>query len=203
MILDISRPVHPGMPIYPGNPAVAFEKTAEATATSSALTKITLGSHTGTHLDAPSHIAPGAAATDAYALEIFVGPCQVIDVTAVPAVITAADLPEIFQKRVLIKTQNSADDVNVFNPDFVALDESAARRLVERGVFLVGIDGPSIKKKGVKDEVHQILLNAGIGIVEGLALSEVSAGEYELLCLPLAVKGLDGAPVRAVLRSIL
>ncbi|MBI1833229.1 MAG: cyclase family protein [Candidatus Andersenbacteria bacterium] len=186
------------MAIYPGNPAVVLEEAATASNTSSALTRITLGSHTGTHIDGLSHITKGAAGTGSYALEPFIGEAQVIAVDA--ETITAAILPKTAVERVLIKTKNSAVDINTFDPDFVALDESAAQELVNRGIKLIGIDGPSIKKKGVRDRTHAILLDAGIVIIESLWLNTVEIGSYELICLPLAVD-LDGAPARVVLRS--
>ncbi len=200
MLIDITKPIHPGMAIYPGNPEVIFEQTSEATNVSSALTKIRLGSHTGTHIDAPSHVRKGAVGVDAYSLDQFIGQAQVVDLSHVESVISAGDLSTTQVSRVLIRTRNSQDDVNVFNSDFVALDESAAEELVTRGVKLIGIDAPSIKKKGVKDRTHEILLDAGIIILEGLWMPDTKAGMYELLCLPLAVN-LDGAPVRALLRK--
>lgn len=201
MVIDISRPIHPAMGIYPGNPDVVFASYQKASADKSALTAITLGSHTGAHIDAPAHIHEGADGADSYSLDILVGPAEVVDVSA-GEVITAADLPETSQERVLIKTVNSQKDIDTFDPSFVALDESAAAELVRRGVKLVGIDAPSIKKKGVKDRTHAILLDAGVVIVEGLWLADVAAGQYELMCLPLPVVGLDGAPVRAILRPL-
>lgn len=202
MIIDITRPVHPGMAIYPGNPEVKFEQVAKATLSSSVLTRITLGSHTGTHIDAPSHIKEEAPGTDSYQLDHMVGAAEVIDLTEKERVILAADLPKTNQERVLIKTSNSFTPIDQFNPDFIALSDTAAAELIRRGVKLVGIDGPSIKKKGVRDNVHALLLEAGIIILEGLYLEHVTAGMYKLLCLPLAVQNLDGAPVRAVLRNL-
>jgi len=200
MLIDISRPINPGMAIYPGNPDVILKQISEATVTSSALTSISLGSHTGTHIDAPSHIKAGAAGVDVYPLGQFIGEVQVIDLSHIESVISSGDLTATPVSRVLIRTRNSQGDVNMFDPAFVALDESAAQEFVKRGVKLVGIDAPSIKKKGVKDKTHEILLDAGVVIVEGLWMPEVAAGTYELLCLPLPVKNLDGAPVRAMLR---
>lgn len=199
MLLDITRPIRPGMAIYPGNPAVAFEQAQQATTTSSSLTKITLGSHTGTHLDAPSHIDPQGKGTGMYDLNQLCGPCDVIDVRAATRVILAADLPATSAPRVLIKTANSDGDIDKFIPDFVALADTAAQELISRGIKLVGIDAWSIKKKGVRDKVHKLLLNAGIAVVEGLWLNGVQPGQYELYCLPLKVD-LDGAPVRAALK---
>jgi arylformamidase len=187
------------MAIYPGNPAVAFEQVQAATKTTSALTKITMGSHTGTHIDAPSHVDPTGEGTAAYDLDQLCGPCEVVDVTNVDRVILATDLPPTATPRVLIKTKNSALLVDEFDPDFIALSDTAAQALIKRGVQLVGIDGWSIKKKGVRDNVHKLLLDAGVVIVEGLYLHGVEARAYELICLPLSVN-LDGAPVRAALR---
>ncbi len=202
MIIDMSRPIHPGMALYPGNPAVTFESVAWAMNGASALTTLTLGSHTGTHIDAPAHIYSLGAGTDGYALEAMVGPAQVMDLSAVAELIKAKDLPATFAPRVIIKTRNSQGNIDIFHPGFVALAESAAQELAGRGVILVGIDAPSIKKKGAKDSVHKILLDAGMVILEGLWLKDVPAGEYELLCLPLAVVGLNGAPARAILRTL-
>lgn len=200
MLLDITRPVHPGMAIYPGNPAVVFTPISPASATTSALTHITLGSHTGTHIDAPAHIEGMGAGTNHYPLDQLCGPCQVVDATQAARVILAADLPATTLKRVVIKTANSNGERDTFDPDFIALADTAAAELIARHILLVGIDAPSIKKKGIQDNVHKLLLDAGIVILEGLWLRDIAPGTYELLCLPLAV-GLDGAPVRAVLKS--
>ncbi|MEX1997744.1 MAG: cyclase family protein [Candidatus Andersenbacteria bacterium] len=199
--VDITRPINERLAIYPGNPPVHLTPHAQASATSSALTQIILGSHTGTHIDAPAHITPRGHGTAMYSLEQLCGRCVVIDLTATADTIVAADIPPVAGERVLFKTSNSAGSLEIFDPDFVALAESAAKELVARGVKLVGIDGPSVKKRGVRDTVHKMLLDAGIIIIEGLWLAEVEAGDYELLCLPLAVD-LDGAPVRAVLTPL-
>lgn len=201
MLIDISRSIYPGMAIYPGNPDVALTQISEATATSSALTGISFGSHTGTHIDAPSHIKAGASGVDMYPLEQFIGEAQVIDLSHVKSVISTSDLLPTQSNRVLIRTRNSQGEINTFDPAFVALNESAAQELVKRDVKLIGIDASSIKKKGVKDKTHEILLDAGVIILEGLWMPDVKAGTYELLCLPLAVNG-DGAPARVILRTL-
>lgn len=198
-LIDISMPIHPRMVIYPNNPGVAFEQVSEASETTNAITRMTLGTHTGTHLDAPRHVDARAPGVGAYSLEQLNGPAEVVDLTRLESVITAVDLPATTQERLLLKTKNSNGDPNVFDENFVALDESAAQEIVRRGVRLVGLDALSIKKRGVRDRVHQILLSANVAILEGVWLARVDAGEYELLCLPLAVD-LDGAPARAVLR---
>lgn len=200
-VIDISMLISPGMVIYPNNPRVAFEQVSEVSEATNAITQVTLGTHTGTHLDAPRHVDVNAPGISAYSLEQLVGPAEVLDLTRVASVITAADLPATKRARVLLKTRNSQGDLRVLAENFVALDESAAEEVVRRGIRLIGLDALSIKKRGVRDRVHQILLSARVAILEGLWLAHVDAGEYELLCLPLAVD-LDGAPARAALRRL-
>lgn len=200
MLIDISRSIHAAMAIYPNNPAVSIRSIQKATDGASALSEILIGSHTGTHIDAPSHIDPMGAGVDIYSLDQLIGPCDVMDVVNNVSVIHGVDLSPTTSPRVLIKTHNSLMSPDEFDPDFVALAEDAAEELVRRGVRLVGIDAPSIKKKGVKDRVHEIFLRAGVCVLEGLWLKDVQAGSYELMCLPLPISGIDGVPVRAILR---
>lgn len=196
---DISRLIHQGMAVYPQNPLVDLEGVVEAGVGKSALSRLTLGTHTGTHIDAPAHIKRGAAGTSVYPLDQLCGWAEVVDMREVKDTISANDLPATTQPRLLFLTQNSNGVVDEFDESFVALDESAAQELVRRGIQGVGIDALSIKKKGVSDATHEILLEAGIFILEGLWLYSVMPGVYELLCLPLALDA-DGAPTRAVLR---
>jgi arylformamidase len=198
-MIDITRAIHPGMAIYPHNPGVMFTQTQQASAGKNALTRIELGSHTGTHIDAPSHIHEGAPGAFAYTLGELCGPCEVIDVSRLDSAIGAADIPSTAAARLLFKTRNSSENPDRFSDDFVALDDSAAEELVRRGVQLVGLDALSIRERGVQNRVHETLIDGGVVILEGLWLAGVDAGHYELLCLPLKVD-LDGAPVRAVLR---
>lgn len=198
MLIDISRPIHAGMAIYPNNPDVSLDVIQEAGTGKSGLTKISFGSHTGTHIDTPLHIKPNTNGAEQYDLDIFVGDAEVVEVSA-DTVITVADLPMTTSSRVLFKTVNSQKDIDEFSPDFVALDESAAQELIHRGVKLIGIDALSIKKKGVQDKVHQLFLDAGVVIVEGLWLAYAAPGHYELMCLPLPIAHIDGVPARAAL----
>jgi arylformamidase len=200
-MIDITRVIHPSMAIYPNNPGVAFEQTQQAGAVKNALSRLELGSHTGTHIDAPAHIHSGGPGALAYSLEQLCGPCEVVDVSNLATVITSGDIPDTRAKRILFKTRNSAGDPDVFADDFVALDDSAAQELVQRGVKLVGLDALSIRQRGTKNRVHETLIDGGVVILEGAWLAEAAAGQYELLCLPLKVD-LDGAPVRAVLRRV-
>jgi len=200
-IIDISRPIAPTLAVYPGNPAVRIETVQAADAEHSAVSRLTFGSHTGTHIDAPAHIDPQGLTTDTYPLELMNGPCEVVDLSHIIGVISGRDVPATTSTRVLLKTTNSLADPTSFDPNFIALDDSAAEELVQRQIQLIGLDALSIKKKGVRDNVHRLLLAAGIVILEGLWLPTIGAGAYELLCLPLPV-ALDGAPVRAVLRDV-
>ncbi len=200
MLIDISRPIHTGMVIYPNNPSFSLRSIQKAVGGASALSEITIGSHTGTHIDALSHIDPMGSGVDAYTLDQLVGPCDVIEIAHDVSVIHEVDLSPTTTPRVLIKTRNSLRNPNEFDPDFVALADDAAEALMRRGVRLVGIDALSIKKKGVKDRVHEIFLRAGVCILEGLYLADARVGLYELMCLPLPISGIDGVPARAILR---
>ncbi|OGY30937.1 MAG: hypothetical protein A2805_04060 [Candidatus Andersenbacteria bacterium RIFCSPHIGHO2_01_FULL_46_36] len=200
MLIDISRPIHAGMAIYPNNPGVSIRNIQKATDGASALSEITIGSHTGTHIDALSHIDPMGSGVDTYSLDQLVGACDVIEIAHDVSVIHEVDLSQTTTPRVLIKTRNSSMNPDEFDADFVALAEDAAQELMRRGVRLVGIDALSIKKKGVKDRVHEIFLRAGVCILEGLYLADAPAGCHELFCLPLPLVGIDGVPARAILR---
>ncbi len=201
MLIDISRPIHNDMAIYPGNPNVAITQERPASEGVSGLSALSLGSHTGTHIDTLLHIDPNGSGSEAYALEQFIGEAQVVVIEDHVTSISGTDIPPTSAKRVLLKTNNANTDIDEFDPNFTALTEDGAQELIRRGVVLVGIDGPSIKKKGVSDRVHELLLRNSIIIIEGLWLKDVQSGMFTLLCLPLPVFGIDGVPVRAVLDS--
>lgn len=199
-IFDISLPIHEGMITYPGNPEVAIEAQKGK---SSTVSKLALGSHTGTHLDVPAHVFEDGWGSDEVPLEALIGKCRVLDMAQADKAVTVDDLKAAqVQKdeRILLKTANSARGFDSFYDDYVYLDGDAAEYLAEQGVLLVGIDSLSIKERGSSDtRPHTALLQSDILILEGLNLSAIEAGEYMLMCLPLALKGLDGAPCRAVL----
>jgi arylformamidase len=197
--IDISVTIRPGMPIYPGDPGVQIELARSLDRGDPAnVSRLELGAHTGTHVDAPRHfVGPGPGA-DELALEAFVGPCVVGDVTAADRIdadaIDSLALPAGCD-RVLLKSRNSrlwerAD----FAPEFLRMDVSGARALIDRGVRLVGIDYLSIGDR----DAHLALLGRGIGVIEGLDLRAVEPGAYFIVCLPLKIAGCDGAPARAL-----
>jgi arylformamidase len=165
---------------------------------------MTLGTHAGTHVDAPFHFIEGGATVDQLALEILIGKVRVVDLVGKDSVeradLEALDLRE--DLRVLIKTRNSGLlRQKSFQEDYVWLSADAATYLAQVGIKLVGFDYLSIEKLGSRDyAAHKALLEAGVVIVEGLDLSEVEPGEYDMVCLPLRIAGADGSPARVVLR---
>jgi arylformamidase len=203
-IIDISVPLTNGMVTYPGDPPFRRDPAlSRAEGDSAEVSLLTCGSHTGTHIDVPVHFIEGGADLSAVALDAFVGPCRVVDVTgrrAVNEADVAAALPRPGE-RILFKTDNSAAPPRGdFSADYVFLSGAAARALAASGVRLVGWDYLSVEEYDAPEaEAHLALLGAGVMILEGLDLAGVPAGEYFLAALPLAVAGGDGAPARAVL----
>jgi arylformamidase len=204
-IYDITVPVSLDLPVYPGDPPVSVEKTAEISKGDVAnVSFLKLGTHTGTHVDAPHHFIDGGSTVDEIPPNLLIGRARVVEISA--AVITAEVLGEFDfaeDARVLFKTRNSyLWSEPSFEKEFVYLTKDAAELLVENGVKVVGIDYLSVEKFGFeKPDVHTILLGSGAVIIEGLDLREVEAGDYELICLPMKIKGGDGAPARVVLRG--
>ena len=202
-IFDISLPIFEGMIVYPKNPKVYLNSYRKMPKDSSNITKITFGSHAGTHIDAPSHVFPGAKSVDAFKLERFMGPCRVLDMTHVKESVGLENVKKENIKqgqRILMKTKNSLRGYKKFYNNFIYLEGDAAEFLAKKNIVLFGIDYLSIKKKGSKDNrSHTMLLKKGIPIVEGLDLSRIKPGVYQLVVLPLAFKGIDGAPARAIL----
>lgn len=201
-IIDISLPLSPGTIIYPGNPSIEMEE-IKSESSGSVLTKITFGTHTGTHIDAQKHVIDGGKGLDAISLETFIGPCRVIDCTGDKesvSVVTLQDAGIQKGERILLKTTNSDRGYEEFYDDYVFVSPLSAKYLAEKGVALVGIDYLSVKQRGSKDNTpHTYLLEKNIPIVEGIDLSKAEAGEYDLIILPLKFMNIDGAPARAVL----
>ncbi len=204
--IDISVPIYSGMVHWPDDPGVSVERVQDLSRGDAAnVSKLELGAHTGTHMDAPRHFIADGAGLDEMPLDAVIGPARVIRIEHPQAI-----LPEELEahrlragERVLFLTRNSERCWNSsrFVEDFVYISAAAAQFLVERKVRTVGIDYLSVggyMHDGV--ETHRILLGAGIWLIEGLNLSAAKPGAYELVCLPLRVAGADGAPARAILR---
>ncbi|TSC61330.1 MAG: arylformamidase [Parcubacteria group bacterium Gr01-1014_48] len=188
------------MAIYPGNPKVFFDDIRGATST---LTKLSLGTHTGTHVDAPKHVFEKGVSIDEIPLKVFIGPCRVLDMMHCSDAIRVENLQRYKiheHERILLKTKNSLGDQEVFSDTHVYLDGDAADYLANISVALLGIDALSVKQRGGKDyRAHTSLLEKNIPIIEGLALRDVPEGRYFFIGIPLRLRGLDGSPVRAVL----
>lgn len=214
VIHDISVPISEVLPVWPGDPGIRVERTlALDKGDPATVSCLHLGSHTGTHVDAFSHFLPDGDSLDAMDLSVYVGPALVVEIED-PTRVTLGELqrnPAFLDlrkaRRVLFKTVNSRQEWHrqPFNPKLCHLSPHAADFLVELGVRLVGIDGLSVDGYDARTlygedvPVHRRLLNAGVYIVEGLTLSRVQPGWYELVCLPLPLHGADGAPARAIL----
>jgi arylformamidase len=203
-VIDISVPNGPGQHVYPGDPPPRVEQgKAIRRGDVCNVSLLTMGSHTGTHVDAPYHFIDGGARLGAVALDRMVGEAVVVDLRGRAAVDAAAlvDAPLRAGDILLCRTDNSERwAAPAFQTDFTYLTLDAAGLLVERGVRAVGIDYLSIEEFGSSDfPVHHRLLGAGVFVIEGLDLRGVDAGRYTLVCLPLKFPDLDGAPARAVL----
>lgn len=204
-IYDVTVPLAPGMLSYPGDPPFEIEPVHELGGAPFTLSRMVLTTHSGTHVDAPAHFLAGGATVDQLPLEILLGKARVIELSTRERVdradLEALDLAD--DLRVLLKTRMSGQMLKAgYQEDHLYLTVDAARYLAQAGLKLVGFDYLSIDRFGSADfPAHHVLLEAGVVLVEGLDLSEVEAGEYEMSCLPLRVGGGDAAPARVVLRT--
>jgi len=204
-IHDVSVPLAPGLPAYPGDPPLEVETVQRSGEAPYGLARLCLTTHSGTHVDAPLHFVAGGMAVDALPLEILIGKARVVEIAARERVeradLEAADLRD--DLRVLLKTRMSGQLLRGgFQEDHVYLTGDAALYLAQAGLKLVGFDYLSIDRCGDQSyPAHHALLGKGVVVVEGLDLSDVEPGEYDMTCLPLRVSGGDGAPARVVLRS--
>ncbi len=203
--LDVSVPLAASVPTYPGNPPFELQPIKRiANGDSSNVSRLVMGTHSGTHVDAPRHFFDDGVATDGLSLDLLIGRARVVDLPRRGG-ITAEDLAAAALRedlRVLLKTPNSALwNGGGFRQDYTHLTEGGARYLVAQGVKVVGIDYLSVeefKKPGAP--AHRALLSQGVIIIEGLNLSEAEPGMYEMYCLPVSVVDGDGAPARVVLK---
>jgi len=206
---DITVPISPNMPVWPGDPVVTLERVSKIEEGANAnVSHLALSAHTGTHVDAPYHFLSDGDTLEKVPLSLMMGRAYVLQLTDVDLItaeiLKKADLPPR-TRRILFKTRNSdywAQDEKQFQTDFVALSADGAKYLVDRGVKLVGIDYLSIAPFKNSRPTHEILLKAGVLVLEGVNLSEVAQGRYTLYCLPLNLQGVDGAPARVVLTGV-
>ena len=205
-LYDASIPIRIGIVTFPGDPPFQMEPCFQREKGDPFdLALISMGTHLGTHVDPPAHYLDGGGTIDEIPLDVLVGPGIVLDMRGISQIDRQAleNAPMGDHVRVLLKTDNGPLLLeSSFHKDYVHLTEDGARYLVERGVFLVGIDYISIERyQNPGAPVHRALLQAGILIVEGVHLLEIPPGPYEIFCLPLCIKGADGAPARVLLRE--
>lgn len=199
-IYDLTRTMTERMAVYPGDPEVMFESHKTIKDDGVNVTRLSFGTHTGTHIDSPSHFLPQGISVELEPADKFIGEADIVDLAGVKQV-TAKDLAslQITSKILLIYTGTGQSQT-----EFTYLDASAAEWIAARHIKCVGIDTPSVEQFGSREApVHKILLGNNVGIIENLTnLKEFAGKKMFLVCLPLVLKGLDGAPARAILLEI-
>jgi arylformamidase len=204
--IDISVTVRPGMVTWPDNPPVRVDRVMQMEQGDVCnVSNLSLGAHTGTHMDGLLHFIANGKGLEKMPLDATIGPARVIEIKDRVSIKPADLIPHRLKKgeRILFKTRNSKRSwkMDRFDEDFIYIAQEAAQLLVNKGVQTVGVDYLSVggfKKDGV--ETHQILLGAGVWVIEGLNLAKVAPGKYDLICLPVKIDHSDGAPARAILR---
>mgnify|MGYP001285326982 CR=1 FL=1 len=205
--IDVSVPIRDGMVHWPGNPEVRIERKEKPTPDGIGVSRVSamsFGSHTGTHVDAPVHFGVSEQGVDSLPIEGLIGPARVVSIED-RAAIARAEVERVEPQRgerLLFKTRNSSRcwRTDEFVDDYVYVAPDAAAYLAERGVRTVGVDYLSVGGRKDGAATHRVLLQAGVCILEGLDLSGVTPGSYDLVALPLRIAGGDGAPARALLR---
>jgi arylformamidase len=207
-MIDVSLPIGPGMLVWPGNPGVEIAPNQRiADGDDANVSSLSIGTHTGTHVDPPVHFVEGAAGIDRVPVEVLFGPCVVADARGLrgrlgPTELEGLGIPQ-GTERVLLRSDNSElwrDPAPAFPDEYVCLSAEGAAWVVGSGIRLIGVDFLSVEAKGSPGHpTHVQLLSNGVVIVEGLDLGEVEPGRYTLAVLPLRIVDGDGGPARAVL----
>lgn len=208
-IYDVTFPLSEQTPVYEGDPAVKIDVASSiANGDAANVTQICCGAHTATHVDAPNHFIDGTRKVHELELEKLIGDCKVVELDKNVMAIESEHLGNLEKvERILFKTRNSEfwnEPEKGFRKDFTYISPAAARVLADANLKLVGIDYLSVEQFGSKDfATHITLLEKEIIILEGLDLREISAGDYEIICLPLKIISEigDGAPARTILRK--
>lgn len=196
---DVTRPLNGSVVVYPGDhvPKIVQEDRGRYL-----LSSLHLSTHSGTHIDAPSHYIPGAASIDIIPPEKMTGECRVIEIAGRDPEISARNLEPALKdtKKILLKTWFSGEEA--FREDYPGLSPDAADAIVRAGIECVGIDSPSIEPYSGDGSVHRTLLSRGVVIIELLSLEAVREGHYWMVALPMRLEGLDGSPCRVLLRDV-
>jgi arylformamidase len=205
-IWDISQRLRPGLPVWPGDTPYTESATWRLDADCPVnVARVTLSTHAGTHADAPRHFVAGGTPIGELGLEPYLGPCQVLDVTAGGSRIEPSEVRGRLESgvgRVLLRTYDRAP-LQRWQADFAAVAPQTVDYLAATGVVLLGVDTPSLDSQDAKElAAHRTAHGHGMAILEGLVLDGVAEGCYELIALPLPLQNLDAAPVRAVLREL-
>ena len=203
-IIDISVPLDSSTPVWPGSPIFShswIKRIADGANSNDSV--FTCSMHAGTHVDAPLHFLQNGASVDEMSLEALCGPAYVVNLKNAPIineeVLIASNIPPEAERILFITKNSDLWREWDFNKGFIALNEEGARWLVSKEVRLIGIDYLSIGSYPDGRAVHTAILSAGIAVIEGLNLSHVAEGWYDLYCLPVKIKGAEGAPCRAIL----
>jgi arylformamidase len=195
-IRDVTRPLGPGTPVYPGD---AVPSSQSRPMGGSIVSDLTLSTHSGTHIDAPSHYLPGGVTVDRIPMGHLVGRAQVLDLREAPDAIPTEALSDRIRShtRLLLRTRFSAS--SAFSPEYPHLTAGAAALVARAGITTIGIDSPSIEAFDSDGSVHRLLLGRGMAVLELLDLDGIDEGSYWMLALPLRLEGLDGSPARVIL----
>ena len=205
--IDVSVPLHTGMVHWPTDPSVRIERIADMDQGAVCnVSKVEMCAHVGTHMDGLNHFIKDGAPLDTIPFDAVIGPCRIIEIKDTDSVKRDELKKHNLRKgeRILLKTRNSKRQWwdEDFDTRFIHISKDAAQHMVERDIRTIGIDYLSVggyERDGV--ECHQVLLGAGVWIIEGLNLTKVKPGKYDLICLPVKIRNSDGAPARAILRS--
>jgi len=208
-IYDVSLPLSPELPVWPGDPSIDIQLDASIDRGDLVnVTRLVMSAHSGTHVDAPHHFLNDQRGVDSLDLNVLTGPCYVMllpdDIDEISAEVLERFPLAANTTRLLFGTRNSkfwSQRLREFQQDFVAISPDGAKWLVDHGIRLVGVDYLSVAAFGEPSPTHLTLLKAGVIILEGLDLSRVPRGFYDLYCLPLNIPGADGAPARTILIS--
>ena len=211
-LYDITVPISPGMLAWPGDPKLEISQvSAIAQGAESNVSQLRMSVHTGTHIDAPKHFLDGGKTIDQINLQKLIGPAFVMVISDEVSVITKETLTEhpafpalAKVRKVLFRTRNSVfwpNGPNEFQQEYVGFDPAAAQLLADLGMDLVGVDYLSVASYNDTDIPHKILLEKEVVLLEGIDLTKVPEGYYELYCLPLLLSGCDGSPARVILKS--
>jgi len=207
---DISVSIRPDLPVWEGDLSVVIRSMASIERGDIAnVSRLEIGAHTGTHIDAPVHFVPGRKGIDRLEIDTLIGPAYVANLLSAIHEIGMEDFQHANipdgTRRLLCKTSNSSLWLTLpstFYRDFIGISKDGAQWLIDQDIELVGIDYLGIERFDMVEKgapTHHALLENGMVIIEGLNLSDVPAGEYTLVCLPVKIQNSDGAPCRAVL----